>query len=98
MSLASALNALRPTLPYYLALAKYDPLHLDANSFEFRPHPAASPLAMDLAKTVFTMGASVCIESYVMSRMVSEGPKVFAFDARAIASYFPQKPARILSR
>src|ERR1700682_865550 len=27
------------------------------------------------------MGASSCIESYVMSRMLSEGPEVFAFDA-----------------
>src|SRR5208283_618348 len=27
------------------------------------------------------MGACSCIESYVMSRMLSEGPKVFAFDA-----------------
>jgi len=81
MSLASALNILRPTLPYYLALAKYDLLHLDANTFEFRPHPKAPPLALDMAKAVFTMGASSCIESYVMSRMLSEGPKVFAFDA-----------------
>ena len=34
-----------------------------------------------MAKAVFTMGASSCIESYVMSRMLAEGPKVFAFDA-----------------
>src|SRR2546423_9802400 len=34
-----------------------------------------------MAKAVFTMGASSCTESYVMSRMLSEGPKVFAFDA-----------------
>jgi hypothetical protein len=34
-----------------------------------------------MAKAVFTMGASSCIESFVMSRMLSEGPKVFAFDA-----------------
>src|ERR1022692_3862611 len=81
MSLASALNLLRPTMPYYLALAKYDLLHLDANTFEYRPHPGAPELASELAKTVFTMGASACIESYVMSRMLSEGPKVFAFDA-----------------
>jgi len=81
MSLANALNLLRPTLPYYLALAKYDLLHLDANTFEYLPHPAAPPLASEMAKTVFTMGASACIESYAMSRMLSEGPKVFAFDA-----------------
>src|SRR6202049_1517304 len=81
MSLASALNILPPTLPYYLALTRYDLLHLDANTFEFRPHTAAPPLASELAKTCFTMGASACIESYVTSRMLSEGPKVFAFDA-----------------
>ena len=75
MSLANALNVLRPTLPYYLALTKYDLLHLD------EPHPAAPPLALEMAKAVFTMGASSCIESYVVSRMLSEGPKVFAFDA-----------------
>jgi len=81
MSLASALNVLRPTLPYYLALTKYDLLHINNDSFEFRPHPKAPPLALEMVKTVFTMGASSCVESYVMSRMVSEGPKVFAFDA-----------------
>src|ERR1700680_2976986 len=81
MSLASALNILPPTLPYYLALTRYDLLHLDANTFEFRPHTAAPPLALEMAKAVFTMGASSCIESYVVSRMLSEGPKVFAFDA-----------------
>ncbi len=58
MSMASALNVLRPTLPYYLALTKYDLLHLDATTFEFRPHPAAPPLALEMAKAVFTMGAS----------------------------------------
>src|SRR4051812_43846101 len=30
---------------------------------------------------VFTLGASSCIESYATSRMLAEGPKVFAFDA-----------------
>jgi hypothetical protein len=72
---------LRPTLPYYLALTKYGLLHLDATTFEFRPHLNAPPLAREMAKAVFTMGASSCIESCVMSRMLSEGPKVFAFDA-----------------
>src|SRR5580693_8717755 len=81
MSLASALNVLRPTLPFYIALTKYDILHLDQHTFEYRPHPAAPPLALEMVKAVFTMGASSCIESYVMSRMLSEGPKVFAFDA-----------------
>src|SRR5271165_3502167 len=81
MSFSSALNLLRPTLPYYVALTKYDLLHLDAFTFEFHPHPKAPPLALDMVKAVLTMGASSCIESYVMSRMLSEGPKVFAFDA-----------------
>jgi hypothetical protein len=81
MSLASALNVLRPTLPYYVALTKYGLLRLDATTFQFHPHPAAPPLALEMAKAVFTRGASSCIESYVVSRMLSEGPKVFAFDA-----------------
>src|ERR1022692_769134 len=81
MSLASALNLLRPTLPFYIALTKYDILHLDQHTFEYRPHPAAPPLALEMAKAVFAMGSSSCIESYVMSRMLREGPKVFAFDA-----------------
>jgi hypothetical protein len=81
MSLANALNLLRPTLPYYIALTKYDILHLDKQTFEYRQHPAAPPLALELAKTLIAMGASSCIEAYVMSRMLSEGPKVFGFDA-----------------
>jgi hypothetical protein len=63
VSLASALNILRPTLPYYVALTKYDLLHINDHSFEFRPHPNAPPLALVMAKAVFTMGASSCIES-----------------------------------
>jgi hypothetical protein len=76
MSFASALNILRPTLPAYVALTKYDLLHLDASTF---PHPKAPPLALEMAKVVFTMGASSCIECFVMSRTLAEGPKVFAF-------------------
>src|SRR6267143_4401406 len=34
-----------------------------------------------MAKAVFAMGASSCTESYVMSRMLAEGPKVFTFDS-----------------
>ena len=34
-----------------------------------------------MARAVFAMGASSCTESYVMSRTLAEGPKVFAFDA-----------------
>ena len=81
MSLANALNILRPTLPFYVALTKLDILHLDQHTFEYRPHPAAPQMALDMAKAVFAMGASACIESYVTSRMLREGPKVFAFDA-----------------
>jgi hypothetical protein len=81
MSFASALSILRPTLPYYLALTKYDLLHLDQDCFEFRPNSAAPPLAVEMARAVSAMGASSCIESFVMSRTLAEGPKVFAFDA-----------------
>jgi hypothetical protein len=79
MSFANALNVLRPTLPYYVALTKYGLLQLDAHTFELRPHPAAPPIALEMAKAVFTMGASACTESYVMSRTLAEGPKVFTF-------------------
>jgi hypothetical protein len=81
MSLASALNILRPTLPHYIALTKYGLLRITKDCFEFHPHPAAPPMALEMAKAVFTMGASSCTESFVMSRMLSEGPKVFTFDA-----------------
>src|SRR5271166_5599615 len=81
MSFASALSVLRPTLPYYVALTKYGLLRITEHSFQFDPNPAAPPIALQMAKTVFTMGASSCTESYVMSRTLAEGPKVFAFDA-----------------
>jgi hypothetical protein len=79
MSFANALSVLRPTLPYYLALTKYGLLRLTEHSFEFHPHSAAPPIALEMAKAVFTLGASSCIESYATSRMLAEGPKVFAF-------------------
>ncbi len=78
MSFASALNILRPTLPYYLALTRYGLLRINQHSFEFDPNPKAPALAIEMAKAVFTMGASACTESYVMSRTLAEGPKVFA--------------------
>ncbi|HYT89037.1 MAG TPA: hypothetical protein VEL76_10035 [Gemmataceae bacterium] len=81
MSFATALNLLRPTLPCYLALVKYDLLRITTHSFEFHPHQAAPPLALHMARTVFALGASSCIESFVMSRTLAAGPKVFAFDA-----------------
>jgi len=81
MSFANALSILRPTLPYYLAVKKFDLLHITPNSFEFRPHPAAPALAIQMVQTVLAMGASSCIETLVMSRTLAEGPKVFTFDA-----------------
>jgi hypothetical protein len=36
MSFANALNILRPTLPYYLALTKFRLLHIEKDRFEFR--------------------------------------------------------------
>jgi hypothetical protein len=81
MSFATALSILRPTLPYYLAVTKFDLLHITPNSFEYRPHPAAPPVAIDMVQTVFAMGASACIETLVMSRTLAEGPKIFTFDA-----------------
>lgn len=81
MSFAGALNVLRPSLPHYLALARHQLLRLTPTAFEFHPSPAAPPLALDMARTVFTLGASACVESYVMSRTLAEGPRVFAFDA-----------------
>ena len=81
MGFATALNLLRPTLPYYIALTKYGLLRITKDCFEFDQHPAAPPIALEMAKAVFTMGASSCTESYVMSRTLTEGPKVFTFDA-----------------
>ena len=81
MSFAGALEVLRPTLPYYVALTKYGLLRITKDCFEFDQHPAAPPIALEMAKAVFTMGASSCTESYVMSRTLAEGPKVFTFDA-----------------
>jgi hypothetical protein len=80
MSFANALNLLRPTLPYYLALTRYGLLRIAKDRFELHPNPAAPPVALEMAKAVFTMGASSCIESLVMSRTLAEGPKVFTFD------------------
>jgi hypothetical protein len=81
MSFTNALSVLRPTLPYYLALTRYGLLRINRDAFEFVPHAAAPPIAVEMAKAVFTLGASSCTESYVMSRTLAEGPKVFTFDA-----------------
>jgi hypothetical protein len=81
MSFASALNALRLALPSYVALTKYGLLRLSQDSFEFVPQSAAPHVAVEMARTVFALGASACTESYVLSRTLAEGPKVFAFEA-----------------
>jgi hypothetical protein len=60
-------------------LTKYGLLRITKDCFEFDPNPAAPPIALEMAKAVFTLGASSCTESYVMSRTLAEGPKVFAF-------------------
>jgi hypothetical protein len=73
------LNVLRPTLPYYFALARYGLLRIDRDSFQFCTSPDAPPMAVEMAGGIFALGASACIESFVMSRTLSEGPKVFAF-------------------
>jgi hypothetical protein len=65
----------------YVALTKYGLLRITKDCFEFDPNRAAPPIAVEMAKAVFTMGASSCTESFVMSRTLAEGPKVFAFDA-----------------
>src|SRR5262249_40207244 len=46
MSFASALSALRPTLPCYVALTEYGLLRITRDSFEFDPNPAAPPVAL----------------------------------------------------
>ena len=56
MSFANALSILRPTLPYYVALTKYGLLRITKDCFEFDPSPAAPPMAVEMAKAVFTMG------------------------------------------
>jgi hypothetical protein len=81
MSFATTLDALRPTLPYYLALTKYRLLRISRDNFEFHPDAAAPPLAVAMVQAAFSMGASTCIESFVTSRTLAEGPKVFAFNA-----------------
>jgi hypothetical protein len=78
MSFVGALSTLRPTLPNYLALARDSLLRLNRDAIEFHPDPAAPALAVEMARTVFALGASSCTESYAMSRTLAEGPKVFA--------------------
>jgi hypothetical protein len=73
MSFANALNILRPTLPYYVTLTKYGLLRISKDCFDFDPNPAAPPIALEMARAVFTMGASSYTESFVMSRTLAEG-------------------------
>jgi hypothetical protein len=81
MSFASALHVLRPAVPSYVAMTKYGLLRITEDRFEYHPNLAAPPLALEMARAVFSLGASTCTESYVVSRMLAEGPKVFSFDA-----------------
>jgi hypothetical protein len=81
MSLASTLNLLRPTLPSYVHLTKFGLIQCSLDTFQFNPNPKAPALAHELAKAMFAMGASSVIEGYTMSKMLADGPKVFAFDA-----------------
>ena len=69
MSFASALNILHRALPYHLALAKYDLIHITRDSFELCPHFAAPPIVLELAAPCFSMGASSCCD-----RLGSEVP------------------------
>ena len=64
-----------------MAVAKYDLSTWARTPSSIRPNRAAPSLALEMVQTVMAMGASSCIESFVMSRMLSEGPKVFSFDA-----------------
>ncbi len=81
MNLASALNILRPTLPYYLALTKYNLPHLDANTVEFAPHPAALPIALVMPS------ASPDMPALALTR--DEEPNIIAGKpvAEALAAY-----------
>jgi hypothetical protein len=98
MSFAGALEVLRPTLPYYVALTKYGLLRITKDRYEFHPHPAAPPIALEMAKAVFTMGASSCTESYIMSRTLGDGPKVFTFDALTCEALAGPHPRRTTPR
>jgi hypothetical protein len=77
MSLTIALTVRRPTLPYYVALTKQTWTPPPSSSARI-PMPAPGP---GNGESRLHDGASSCIESYVVSRMLSEGPKVFTFDA-----------------
>ncbi len=56
MSFASALSVLRPTLLYYVALTKYGLQRITQDRFEYHPNPAAPPIALEMARAVFTAG------------------------------------------
>jgi hypothetical protein len=81
MSFVGTLSFLQPALPSYIHLHRYGLIRVEAGGFSFVPNPKAPPVAQEMAKAVFAMGASSCIESYVMSRTLAEGPKLFTFDA-----------------
>jgi hypothetical protein len=56
MSFAGALNVLRPTLPYYLALTRDGLPRLKPDGFEPHPSLAAPPLALEVARAMFALG------------------------------------------
>lgn len=81
MSLASTLALLRPTLASYIHLTKYGLIRCEPNTFGLNLNPKAPALAQKVASAMFVMGASSVIEGYIMSKMLSQGPKVCSFDA-----------------
>ena len=81
MTLASTLASFRATLPSYVNLTKYGLIQSGRDNFQLVLNPKAPVMAQEMAKAMFGMGASSVIEGYTMSKMLSEGPKVFTFDA-----------------
>jgi hypothetical protein len=55
-----------PDLPDLAAAA------LKPDGFELHPNLAAPSLALEMARTMFALGASACIEGYVTSRLLEE--------------------------
>src|ERR1700730_15017311 len=81
MYLARTLASFHADLPSYVDLTKYGLIQSGRDNFQLCLNPKAPALALEMAKAMFVMGASSVIEGYTMSKMLSEGPKVFCFDA-----------------
>jgi hypothetical protein len=77
MSLANALNLLRPTLPFYVALTKYDILHLDTQTFEYRPHHVHLSKDTETARKVGARRGKPVILQVDAGKMNSQGIKFF---------------------